>query len=54
MISFNIPLLIVVIFLLLTLAVGFYFSRQTTTFREYAVGNKTVCYRYVSSYNVGY
>lgn len=40
MISLNIPLLMVLAFLLLTLAVGFYFSQKTTTFCEYAVGNK--------------
>ncbi|MGI2262245.1 sodium:solute symporter family transporter [Candidatus Cardinium hertigii] len=34
------PILIVGAFLLLTLVVGIYFSRQKTTFREYAVGNK--------------
>ncbi|ROT47113.1 sodium:solute symporter family protein [Candidatus Cardinium hertigii] len=40
MISLNVPLLMVVAFLLLTLAVGLYYSRKTTTLREYAVGNK--------------
>ncbi len=40
MILLNLPLLMVVVFLLFALAVGIYFSRKTTTFREYAVGNK--------------
>ena len=40
MIYFNMPIVIVGTFLLLTLVVGIYFSREKTTFREYAVGNK--------------
>ncbi len=36
----DMPLLIVLAFFLLTLVVGYYFSRQKITFREYAVGNK--------------
>lgn len=40
MIHYNIPLLIVFSFLLLTLAVGLCVSQKATTFREYAVGNK--------------
>ncbi|WP_123662627.1 sodium:solute symporter family transporter [Candidatus Cardinium hertigii] len=40
MIFLNVPLLMVVAFLLLTLAVGLYYSRKTTTLREYTVGNK--------------
>ena len=37
---FNIPLCMVVAFLLLTLVVGIYFSRKITSFRQYAVGDK--------------
>ncbi|WP_419241844.1 hypothetical protein [Cardinium endosymbiont of Nabis limbatus] len=37
---FNIPLYMVVSFLLLTLVIGIYFSRHITSFRQYAVGNK--------------
>lgn len=40
MISLNMPLFTVAVFLLLTLAVGIYFSRKETTFLEHAVGNK--------------
>ncbi|WP_342265741.1 sodium:solute symporter family transporter [Cardinium endosymbiont of Philonthus spinipes] len=40
MTCFNIPLIIVGAFLVLTLVVGIYFSRRKTTFREHAVGNK--------------
>ncbi|TSJ81422.1 MAG: hypothetical protein NMK33_02910 [Candidatus Cardinium sp.] len=40
MILYNIPLLMVLAFLLLTLMVGLYVSKQATTFRQYAVGNK--------------
>ncbi|MGI2298858.1 sodium:solute symporter family transporter [Candidatus Cardinium hertigii] len=40
MMLFNMPIVIVGTFLLLTLIVGIYFSRKKTTFREYAVGNK--------------
>ena len=40
MVSFNIPLLMVTVFLLLTLSIGIVFSKKTTTLREYAVGNK--------------
>ncbi|WP_243518496.1 MULTISPECIES: hypothetical protein, partial [unclassified Candidatus Cardinium] len=36
----NIPLFIVVTFLLLTLVVGIYFSRKTTSFQQYALVNK--------------
>ncbi|WP_243018209.1 sodium:solute symporter family transporter [Candidatus Cardinium hertigii] len=36
----NIPLFMVVTFLLLTLVVGIYFSRKTTSFQQYALGNK--------------
>ncbi|AWN81636.1 sodium:solute symporter family transporter [Candidatus Cardinium hertigii] len=36
----NLPLVMVMAFLLLTLVVGLYYSRKVTTFREYAVGNK--------------
>ncbi|AWN81775.1 Sodium/glucose cotransporter [Candidatus Cardinium hertigii] len=36
----NAPILIVIAFLLLTLTVGIYFHKKTTTLREYAVGNK--------------
>lgn len=37
---FNIPLYMVVVFLLLTLVVGVYFSQKITSFRQYAVGDK--------------
>ncbi len=40
MICFDIPLFMVVAFLLLTLVVGIYFSKKEPTFREYAVGSK--------------
>ena len=40
MIEFNIPLVMVIGFLLFTLAVGLYYSRKITTLREYAIGNK--------------
>ncbi|MCT4697299.1 sodium:solute symporter family protein [Candidatus Cardinium sp. TP] len=40
MIRYNTPLLMVLIFLLLTLGVGLYVSQRATTFRAYAVGNK--------------
>ncbi|WP_342265041.1 sodium:solute symporter family transporter [Cardinium endosymbiont of Philonthus spinipes] len=40
MICFNVSLITVAAFLLLTLVVGIVFSRKQTTFREYAVGNK--------------
>ncbi|WP_243018254.1 MULTISPECIES: sodium:solute symporter family protein [Candidatus Cardinium] len=40
MVCLNMPLYIVAAFLVLTLVVGLYFSRQKITFREYAVGNK--------------
>ncbi|WP_223261922.1 sodium:solute symporter family protein [Cardinium endosymbiont of Dermatophagoides farinae] len=40
MICFDISILLIGAFLLLTLVVGIYFSRQKTTFREHAVGNK--------------
>ncbi|MDD9140131.1 MAG: hypothetical protein NQ127_04450, partial [Candidatus Cardinium sp.] len=36
----NLPLVMVLGFLLLTLVVGLYYSRKVTTFREYAIGNK--------------
>ncbi|MDD9139878.1 MAG: HD domain-containing protein [Candidatus Cardinium sp.] len=36
----NLPLVMVIGFLLLTLVVGLYYSRKVTTFREYAVGHK--------------
>ncbi|MGI2298848.1 hypothetical protein ACRRVB_03625 [Candidatus Cardinium hertigii] len=36
----NIPLCMVVSFLVLTLVVGIYFSRKTTSFRQYAIGDK--------------
>lgn len=52
MISCNIPLFIVVVFLL-TLGVGIYFSNKATSFREYAIGKKIICYGYLSSYCVG-
>ena len=38
--SFNLPLLMVIAFLGCTLAVGLYYSKKTTTLREYAIGNK--------------
>ena len=41
MIFLNMPIVIVGAFLLLTLVVGIYFSRKETTFRAYAVGNKS-------------
>ncbi len=40
MICFDMSLLVVAVFLLLTLLVGIYFTKAKTTFREYAVGNK--------------
>ena len=40
MIEYNIPLLMVIVFLLFTLAVGLYYTGKITTLREYAVGNK--------------
>lgn len=36
----NIDLLIIGIFLMVTLAIGMYYSRGITTFRDYAVGNR--------------
>ncbi|TDG94600.1 sodium:solute symporter family protein [Cardinium endosymbiont of Culicoides punctatus] len=36
----NLPLLMVIAFLLLTLATGLYFSKKTTSLQDYAVGNK--------------
>ncbi|CDG49961.1 hypothetical protein [Cardinium endosymbiont of Bemisia tabaci] len=39
MLSFNTPLLIVGVFLVLALVIGL-FRKPATTFREYAVGNK--------------
>ncbi|AWN81639.1 sodium:solute symporter family transporter [Candidatus Cardinium hertigii] len=36
----NLPLVMVMAFLLLTLVVGLYYSRKVKTFREYAVGHK--------------
>ncbi|MDD9139906.1 MAG: hypothetical protein NQ127_03175, partial [Candidatus Cardinium sp.] len=36
----NLPFVMVIAFLLLTLGVGLYYSRKVTTLREYAVGNK--------------
>ncbi|MDD9140120.1 MAG: sodium:solute symporter family protein, partial [Candidatus Cardinium sp.] len=36
----NLPLVMVIGFLLLTIVVGLYYSRKVKTFREYAVGNK--------------
>ncbi|ROT46974.1 sodium:solute symporter family transporter [Candidatus Cardinium hertigii] len=40
MIQLTMPLLMMGFFLTLTLLVGLFFSRKTTTLREYAVGNK--------------
>ncbi|AXI24188.1 Sodium:solute symporter family protein [Cardinium endosymbiont of Sogatella furcifera] len=40
MVCFHMSLVIIGAFLLLTLAVGIYFSRKKTSFREHAVGNK--------------
>ncbi|UWW96498.1 MAG: hypothetical protein NMK33_03480 [Candidatus Cardinium sp.] len=40
MIHFDMSIFIVAAFLVFTLLVGICFSRQKTTFREYAVGNK--------------
>ncbi|MDD9139508.1 MAG: sodium:solute symporter family protein, partial [Candidatus Cardinium sp.] len=37
---FNLPFFMVMVFLIVTLIVGFYYSHKTTTLREYAVGNK--------------
>lgn len=37
---FNLPFYMVVSFLLLTLVIGIYFSGKSTSFREYAVGDK--------------
>ncbi|MDD9139982.1 MAG: sodium:solute symporter family protein, partial [Candidatus Cardinium sp.] len=36
----NLPLVMVMAFLLITLVVGLYYSRKVTTLREYAIGNK--------------
>ncbi|AWN81463.1 sodium:solute symporter family protein [Candidatus Cardinium hertigii] len=36
----NLPLIMIVAFLLLTLVIGIYYSRKVNTFREYAIGNK--------------
>ena len=40
MIAFNIPLVMVIGFLLFTFGVGLYYSGKITTLREYAIGNK--------------
>ena len=40
MIAFNIPLVMVIVFLLFTLGVGLYYSGKITTLREYAIGHK--------------
>ena len=37
---YSLPLMVVIVFLIFTLIVGLYYSRKTTTLKEYAIGRK--------------